>query len=45
MKIKEKHSAMLYMTSFFNADRLVPTVILCGTSIVSIITESENFSL
>lgn len=43
--IKEKHSAMLYVASFFNADQLVPSVIMCGTSIVSIITESENFSL
>lgn len=45
MKIKEKHSAMFYMTSFFNADQLVPSVILCSTSIVSIITGSEYFSL
>lgn len=45
MMIKEKHSAMLYMTSSFHADQLVPSVIICGTSIVSIITGSENFSL
>lgn len=36
---------MLYVTSFFNADQLLPSVIICGISIVPIITESENFSL
>lgn len=36
---------MLYMTSFFNADQLLPSVGICGTSIVPIIIESENFSL
>lgn len=29
----------------FNADQSLPSVIICGTSIVSIITGSENFSL
>jgi len=36
---------MLYMTSFFNVDQLLPSVVICGTSIVPIITESENFTL
>lgn len=36
---------MLYMTSFFNADQLLPSVVICGASVVPIIIESENFGL